>query len=183
MSRTTHTPHAAVRRASSVDVDTPIGTLRIVATDVAVVAIHFDPDAAPQFAARRIGDLAAADDGTPADRLLARVVGELGEYFAGQRQRFTVPVAPEGTEFQLAAWRALGEIPFGATRSYAEQAARLGDRRKARAVGAANGKNPIPIVVPCHRVVGADGSLTGFAGGVEVKRWLLDHERRTIGGW
>jgi methylated-DNA-[protein]-cysteine S-methyltransferase len=85
-------------------------------------------------------------------------------------------LAPAGTEFQRMAWTALRSIPFGETISYGEQARRLGDKNKSRAVGAANGKNPIPIVVPCHRVVGANGHLTGFAGGIDVKAWLLDHE-------
>ena len=88
-----------------------------------------------------------------------------------------MPLAPHGTAFQLAAWQALRTIPYGETVSYGEQARRLGDARKARAVGAANGRNPLPIVVPCHRVVGANGHLTGFGGGIECKAWLLDHER------
>ena len=108
---------------------------------------------------------------------MAQAAAELGEYFAGDRQTFDVPLAPRGTEFQLAAWLALRTIPYGETVSYGEQARRLGDARKARAVGAANGRNPLPIIVPCHRVVGANGHLTGFGGGIECKAWLLDHER------
>lgn len=105
------------------------------------------------------------------------VESQLDEYFAGRRREFDIPLDPVGTAFQLAAWKVLSTIPFGTTISYADQARALGDVRKARAVGGANGRNPIPIVVPCHRVIGADGSLTGFAAGTEIKRHLLDFER------
>ena len=101
----------------------------------------------------------------------------LEEYFGGSRTEFDIPLAPEGTPFQQQAWSVLRSIPFGVTMSYGEQAAALGDRNRARAVGAANGRNPIPIVVPCHRVVGSNGHLTGFGGGIDAKAWLLDHER------
>jgi len=103
---------------------------------------------------------------------------QLTEYFDGRRTQFDLPLDPAGTDFQLSAWRALTEIPYGTTISYAQQARALGDVRKARAVGGANGRNPIPIVVPCHRVIGSDGSLTGFALGMPIKKFLLDLERR-----
>ena len=106
---------------------------------------------------------------------------ELDEYFAGDRQHFDVPLDPTGTDFQQQAWLALRAIPFGDTVSYGEQAEHMGDKNKARAVGAANGRNPISIIVPCHRVVGANGSLTGFAGGIETKQWLLAHEQNVAG--
>jgi methylated-DNA-[protein]-cysteine S-methyltransferase len=96
------------------------------------------------------------------------------------RTEFDLPLDAQGTPFQRSAWTALCTIPFGETVSYGEQARRLGDARKARAVGAANGRNPISIVVPCHRVVGSNGSLTGFAAGLDAKAWLLDHERRVL---
>lgn len=102
---------------------------------------------------------------------------QLEEYFSGERRDFDLPLRLDGTEFQKRAWRNLMEIPYGGTRSYGEQAQRIGNAKASRAVGLANGKNPIPIVVPCHRVIGADGSLTGFGGGIERKRWLLAHER------
>lgn len=102
---------------------------------------------------------------------------QLDEYFAGTRREFDLALAPHGTAFQLTAWSALREIPYGETRSYAQQAAALGRPTAVRAVGAANGRNPLSIVVPCHRVVGATGSLTGYGGGLQVKRWLLAHER------
>ena len=107
---------------------------------------------------------------------LQRAVAQLNEYFAGSRHSFDLPLAPSGTEFQLACWRALAEIPYGETRSYGEQARRIGRPDRARAVGAANGANPIAIILPCHRVIGADGSLVGFGGGLETKRRLLDLE-------
>jgi len=102
---------------------------------------------------------------------------QLVEYFAGDRRDFDVPLDPVGTNFQLAAWMELRRIPFGATISYGEQARRLGDVRKSRAVGAANGRNPISIIVPCHRVVGSNGKLVGFAAGLDAKAWLLNHEQ------
>ena len=132
-------------------------------------------------------DGAAAARATPAEEatplghaVLERAAGQLQEYFAGERRDFDVPLRPHGTTFQLAAWTALSTIPYGETVSYGEQASRLGDRRLARAVGAANGRNPLPIIVPCHRVVGANGHLTGFGGGIECKAWLLDHERSVL---
>lgn len=114
--------------------------------------------------------------------LLRVAASQLHEYFEGARQQFELPLAPRGTPFQLAAWLALAEIPYGQTRSYAEQAASLGRPTATRAVGAANGRNPLPIVLPCHRVIGANGALTGFGGGLEAKRWLLAHEASHCGG-
>jgi methylated-DNA-[protein]-cysteine S-methyltransferase len=109
--------------------------------------------------------------------ILAAASKQLQEYFAGDRRDFTIPLDLEGTDFQRAAWLALADVPYGETASYGEQAERIGRPRASRAVGAANGKNPVPIVLPCHRIVGADGSLTGFAGGLEMKERLLAHER------
>ena len=106
---------------------------------------------------------------------------QLGEYFDGDLQYFDLPLDPVGTDFQQSAWTALRSIPYGETVSYGEQAEGMGDKRKARAVGAANGRNPISIIVPCHRVVGSNGSLTGFAGGLDSKQWLLEHESKTAG--
>jgi methylated-DNA-[protein]-cysteine S-methyltransferase len=108
--------------------------------------------------------------------VLEEAARQLREYFAGTRTAFTVPIDLVGTPFQRQAWFGLADIPYGETVSYAEQARRLGRPRAVRAVGAANGRNPVPIVLPCHRVVGSDGSLTGFGGGLHVKQALLDHE-------
>ena len=109
------------------------------------------------------------------------VARQLSEYFAGRRQEFDLPLAPVGTEFQKRIWAELARIPFGETVSYSELARRVGKQGAARAVGRANATNPIAIVVPCHRVIGADGSLTGYAYGVDLKRSLLDFERERAG--
>lgn len=119
----------------------------------------------------------------PEDALLKEAVRQLGEYFAGGRTAFDLPMTPRGTPFQLEVWRALRAIPFGETASYGDIARAIGRPRAVRAVGAANGKNPLAIVVPCHRVIGSNGTLTGYAGGLDLKRWLLSHEggRRALG--
>ena len=108
--------------------------------------------------------------------VLQTAIRQLDEFFAGKRKTFDVPLALRGTAFQLEVWRALSKIPYGATRSYTQIAESIGRPAATRAVGAANGANPIPIIVPCHRVIGSNGSLTGFGGGIDVKRWLLDFE-------
>lgn len=107
-----------------------------------------------------------------------QVIAQLKEYFAGKRQSFDLELAPEGTEFQQRVWRTLRTIPYGTTWSYGQLARRIGNPKASRAVGAANGQNPLPIVVPCHRVIGANGSLTGFGGGLGIKRQLLELESR-----
>ena len=109
-----------------------------------------------------------------------RACTQLAEYFDGTRQAFDLPLAPQGTDFQRRVWQALGTIPFGETRCYAEIAEQLRCKGGQRAVGAANGKNPLAIVVPCHRVIGSDGRLTGYAGGIGRKQWLLAHEAGEI---
>lgn len=140
--------------------DTPLGPLLLVSDGDALVAAAFDgappPGAAPE-----------------ADAVLSTASAELTAYFDGEAVTFSVPVRTMGTPFQERVWAALREIPRGATLSYGALAARLGDPGAAQAVGAANGQNPVVVVVPCHRVVGADGSLTGYAGGLERKRALL----------
>ena len=154
-------------------VDSPIGPLTLVASDDGLQEIHFPNEAVAR---------PSADGPVDADHpVLAEAARQLGEYFAGARTEFDLPLRPAGTAFQLTAWRGLTTIPYGKTVSYGEQATRIGHPGRARAVGAANGRNPLPIVVPCHRVIGADGSLVGFGGGLEVKAWLLDHERRVAG--
>jgi methylated-DNA-[protein]-cysteine S-methyltransferase len=118
---------------------------------------------------------------TPDHPTLRALRDQLHEYFAGTRSTFDLPLVPVGTEFQLRAWQALRKIPFGETRSYKQQAEAIGRPTAVRAIGAANGKNPLPIVVPCHRVIGADGSLTGFGGGLAAKRFLLELEGVALG--
>ena len=147
--------------------ETPVGTLTLVASDSGLQAVWWPADGR----AKPIGD---RDD---RHRVLVAARDQLQEYFAGHRQQFDLPLEPAGTAFQLKAWEILRGIPYGQTISYAEQANRLGDLRKARAVGSANGRNPISIIVPCHRVVGSSGKLTGFAGGMGAKQWLLEFER------
>lgn len=112
------------------------------------------------------------------DRVFARVREQLRAYFAGELQNFDIPLAPSGTAFQEEVWQALRTIPYGAIETYGSLAARIGRPGASRAVGLANGRNPIGIIVPCHRVIGANGSLTGYGGGIDRKRWLLEHERR-----
>ena len=112
----------------------------------------------------------------PDHPILRQAALQLSEYFDGDRTSFDVPLDLRGTPFQEAAWRALGDIPYGSTRSYGEQAALVGRPKAVRAIGQANGRNPVPIVLPCHRVIGADGSLTGFGGGLDLKTQLLQHE-------
>ena len=141
-------------------IESPLGPLRLVCDDAALLRIDF-PD--------RHGT-----DGKPGNNeLLKRCERQLCEYFAGNRRDFDLPLAATGTEFQQKVWDALRDIPFGELRSYRDIADSIGNRKAVRAVGAANGKNPIPIVVPCHRVIGSDGSLTGFAGGLAAKQLLL----------
>lgn len=156
---------------SHTTIDSPIGTLGLIADDDALVEVRF------ANSPLRPGEGGERDPGHP---VLAAAARQLAEYFAGGRQDFELPLHPGGTPFQQAAWAALRTIPYGATVSYGEQARRLGDANKARAVGAANGRNPIPIIVPCHRVVGSNGHLTGFGGGIDAKVWLLDHERAVL---
>ena len=165
---------------------TPVGELTLIASDRGLRAILW-----PKTSPARAG-ISGRPRHNPDHPILQRTAAQLDEYFAGRRTRFEIPLDLRGTRFQLEAWRSLDDIPFGETTSYGEQAKALGVPNAARAVGAANGANPVCIVLPCHRVIGADGSLTGFGGGLAVKRWLLDHEARvgrtgeevrTIGGW
>lgn len=145
--------------------ETPIGTVRIVAERGAVTGLYLPLQ--PEVEARVAVD----------DPVLGLAADELREYFAGSRWTFTVPVTPHGTGFQQAVWSALRRIPAGETRAYGEMARSLGAPRSARAVGAAIALNPISIIVPCHRLVGAGGELRGHAGGLTAKGWLLQHER------
>ena len=149
-------------------VESPLGWLRLVSAEGGLVGLYMEEHAhAPEL---------SASDGR-ADPVLREARAQLAAWFAGARTAFDLPLRPRGTPFQLAVWQALREIPFGETSTYAAVAARLGRPRAVRAVGAAVGRNPLSVLVPCHRVVGADGSLTGFAGGLARKRWLLGHER------
>jgi len=144
----------------------PVGELTLVGSDQGLAAVLWENDDPSRV---RLG--AATEDRT--HPVLVQAQQQLEEYFAGKRRTFSVKLAAAGTEFQNQVWRALRTIPFGETRSYGEIADQIGKAKAVRAVGAANGRNPISIIVPCHRVIGANGKLTGFAGGLEVKAQLL----------
>ena len=149
--------------------DSPVGTLLLTANDKALTGIHFS-------GGRRAQVVGADWKERPGHPVLRKAVRQLGEYFAGKRKTFDLPLAPEGTPFQRDVWKALRAIPYGKTQSYGDIARRIGRPKAVRAVGAANGANPISIVVPCHRVIGADGSLTGYGGGLPRKKKLLTLE-------
>lgn len=155
--------------------DCAVGDLSIICSDAGLVAVLWP------------GEVRVPLPGVPtrvarnAQPLLSTACQQLDEYFTGMRTTFDLPLTPNGTEFQLAAWQALRAIPYGETRSYAEQATTIGRPTAVRAVGSANGKNPISIIVPCHRVIGSNGSLTGFGGGLDAKTYLLQLERRVAG--
>lgn len=160
----------------SSQVRTPIGRLTLIATEGALVAVRFEVHH-PLLA---LHQAPATEVRSGEHAVLAQAERELAEHFAGERTRFTVPLEPRGTPFQLQVWRELLAIPYGETRSYGQLAAAIGRPTASRAVGAANGRNPLAIFVPCHRVIGASGALTGFAGGEQAKRSLLDLERAPV---
>jgi methylated-DNA-[protein]-cysteine S-methyltransferase len=146
--------------------DSPVGPLTLISNGDALQHVEFEN---PRYAY------------TPApagkDKILDETRRQLDKYFAGKLRAFDLPLAPQGTEFQKRVWQALLTIPYGATRSYGQQAAAIGQPNASRAVGLANGRNPISIIVPCHRVIGSNGSLTGYGGGMDRKKFLLDLEQ------
>jgi methylated-DNA-[protein]-cysteine S-methyltransferase len=151
---------------------TPVGVLRVAASLERVLSVELPrrrSDPPPERWLRSHLSRAAPP-------VLHAALAQLREYFAGKRQQFDVPIDTGGTEFQQRVWRAVASIPFGETTSYGKIAAAFGGPQLARAVGAAVGANPIPIIIPCHRVIGSDGSLTGYGGGLRMKIWLLRHE-------
>ncbi len=153
------------------EMTSPVGKLKLVASDDAIVAILWEKE---KLGRVRLEKMQIAKQ----HPLLLNAEAQLREYFLGQRKVFDFPIkAVGGTTFQTKVWKALSEIPFGVTRTYSELAKSIGSPKASRAVGAANGKNPLSIVVPCHRVIGANGSLTGFAGGLSTKEKLLTLER------
>ena len=147
--------------------ETPIGKLLVVGKEGALSEILFENDGRPAE---------PASSWRESDAGLETILQQLREYFSGERSDFNLELCADGTEFQKRVWQELVHIPHGDTISYGELAARLGKPTASRAVGAANGRNPIPVVVPCHRVIGSNGSLTGYAGGMATKEWLLRHE-------
>ena len=150
-------------------IDSPVGKLKLVASEKGLVAILWENDNPRRVI---LGDLRKVDH----QPILVEAELQLKEYFEGKRQGFSIPLDMRGTAFQQSVWEALLEIPFGETRSYGQLAKQLGKPTAMRAVGAANGRNPLSIVVPCHRVIGSSGQLTGFAGGLEAKEHLLKIE-------
>ena len=147
--------------------ESPLGELTLIEEDGKLVQIRFGADAEEAILVQ-----------TP---VLYQAQQELEEYFRGERRRFSIPLAPKGTAFQLQCWNALLQIPYGETRTYAQQAQMIGHPKACRAVGMGNHRNPIPIIIPCHRVVGKNGSLTGYAGGLSIKEMLLTLERMNHG--
>ena len=170
------TPSARAGRRSHTVVDSPVGPLTLVADDGVLAGLymteqrHLPPSEV-------FGEPAEDPGGQP----FAAASRQLREYFGGERTEFELDLALDGTAFQRRVWTALRSIPYGLTISYGQLADRIGQPSASRAVGLANGKNPIGIIVPCHRVVGADGSLTGYGGGIERKRFLLAHEQHVSG--
>lgn len=144
--------------------DSPIGYLHIKATEDALVEISFLEEEKKQYPAK------------PPSGIIEKAVEQLNEYFEGNRTVFELPLAPEGTKFQRQVWSALQAIPFGSTITYSRLSEKLGNPKAIRAVGRANGQNPIPIIIPCHRVVGSNDDLIGYSGGIERKLRLLQHE-------
>ncbi len=155
--------------------DAPMGQLRLVASERGLRAILWPNDNDERNRVRLGAMVEESND------VLDEAARQLTEYFAGERMQFEVPLDLAGTEFQVRVWQGLSDIPYGRTTTYGEQATHLGNPKATRAVASANGKNPVSIMLPCHRIVGADGTLTGFAGGLEWKAFLLDLERTTLG--
>lgn len=153
--------------------ESPLGSIQLYADNGALVAVELRSQTRPQLPTTSEGSAATT-------RILERAAAQLTEYFLGQRTAFDVPLAPQGTDFQRLVWTQLAAIPHGETRSYRDIAVAVGRPAASRAVGAANARNPIAIIVPCHRVIGANGTLTGYAGGLAAKRWLLEHEHHQL---
>ncbi|WBW97851.1 methylated-DNA--[protein]-cysteine S-methyltransferase [Oceanirhabdus sp. W0125-5] len=162
-------------------IDTPIGVIEICGNEKAITSILFLDDLNKESYVNYIekenykinnNHIGAVSE------VVALSKKQLEEYFKGERKSFQIPIEFEGTEFQKKSWDQLTKIPYGETISYKEQAIAMGREKSVRAVGAANGKNKISIIIPCHRVIGSNGKLTGYAGGIERKAWLLEHERK-----
>lgn len=151
----------------------PIGKLSLIASDEGLVALDFSAKLPTSLHGLNVSH-------DPRHRVVRTSVKQLDEYFAGRRQKFDVPLHLIGTDFQLAVWRVLTAIQFGETISYAQEAASMGRRSAVRAVGSANGRNPVAIVVPCHRVIASDGTLGGYSAGLAKKKWLLTHEQSVL---
>ena len=153
--------------------NSPVGTLEIISDHDAILEISFV----------RNSVITEKETGKYTTEIIKYCISELKEYFSGSLKSFTIPLHPKGTQFQLDVWNQLLKIPYGTTTSYLAIARALGDVNAIRAVGTANGKNPIAILIPCHRVIGNNGSLVGYTGGLEIKKWLLLHEQEHSEGY
>lgn len=158
------------------EIDSPVGELTIITSPAGLHAILWDNNRKNQQNEKIFKRLPQVKN----EKTLTATKKQLKEYFQGQRKVFDLPLVIHGTDFQMQAWRQLLKIPYGKTISYGTQAAKIGDKNKARAVGMANGLNPISIIIPCHRVIGSQGHLTGFGGGIDKKAYLLDLEQRFL---
>jgi methylated-DNA-[protein]-cysteine S-methyltransferase len=156
--------------------DSPLGKLLLKSDGDSILSVHITGGNEP------VVDHFTSSNEVQEPGCLTECKKQLQDYFNGQRLQFDLPLSPAGTPFQNKVWNALQQIPFGETISYLELARRLGDPKVIRAAGTANGKNPIAIIIPCHRVIGSNGDLVGYAGGLENKKWLLEHEQKCIGG-
>lgn len=161
-------------------IDTPLGPLEIAATEKGICQVGFAERTVAHGGVEEVTDHYAATIVTGENEHLKQAIRELGEYFAGQRTQFTVALDTPGTPFQREVWTALLDLSYGQTASYGQIAQRIGKPKGSQAVGLANGRNRVAIIVPCHRVVGANGKLTGYAGGIERKKWLLRHESASL---
>ena len=163
----------ATRPYASIHMRSPLGPMKLTGTEKSLTALDFVDE----------------KEGTPADTensrrppaVLTDAAAQLDDYFKGRRAVFTLPLAPAGTAFQVRVWQALQKVPYGRTVSYGDIARAIGHPNACRAVGGANNRNPISIVIPCHRIIGADGRLTGYGGGLWRKKWLLEHEQASSG--
>jgi methylated-DNA-[protein]-cysteine S-methyltransferase len=144
----------------------PIGVIEIKATIDALVALKF------------LSAIESTEQNPSGSKIISATITQLNEYFNLKRKNFDLPVKPEGTDFQIKVWEQVSDIPFGQTASYMKIAFQLGSVKNTRAVGMANGKNPLPVIIPCHRVIGENGELTGYSGGLWRKKWLIEHEAR-----
>ena len=158
------------------ELQSPVGKLTIIASSKALCSLLWDTESNAKEYEEIINNLKKSKS----NHILNKTIRQLNEYFSGNRKEFDIPFFLNGTNFQKKAWKQLSKIPYGETISYGEQAKRMGDIKKARAVGGANGRNPISIIIPCHRVIGKSGDLTGFGGGLDNKKYLLDLEQGLI---
>ena len=158
------------------EMNSPVGTLTLITSAAGLHAIFWDTDCENLAYKKMIGGLTKSSN----DKIILQTKKQLAEYFQSKRIFFDLPLAPHGTDFQMQAWQQLLKIPYGTTISYAEQAEKIGNKNKARAVGMANGSNPISIIIPCHRVIGSNGHLVGFGGGLDKKAYLLALEKNFL---